>query len=73
MGSQYDLHGQDLKKERSWTGYVLNVTSQRWLTDADFSPDSTAKSIWWHMLVGRLFHSMYLLHIVIIHSYSYCS
>ena len=53
MGSQYDLHGQDLKKERSWTGYVLNVTSQRWLTDADFSPDSTAKSIWWHMLVGK--------------------
>jgi hypothetical protein len=55
MGSQFDLHGQDVKKEHSWTGYVLNMTSQRWLTDADFSPSSDAKSIWWHMLVVRVF------------------
>jgi len=51
MGEAYDLHGHDLTKKHTWTGYCLNMTSQRWLTDADFSPDSTAKSIWWHMLV----------------------
>ncbi len=27
------------------------MTSQRWLTDADFAPSSQAKSIWWHWLV----------------------
>lgn len=27
------------------------MTSQRWLTDADFSPNSDAKSIWWHYIV----------------------
>ncbi len=27
------------------------MTSQRWLTDDVFSPDSDAKSIWWHYLV----------------------
>lgn len=27
------------------------MTSQRWLTDADFSPNSEAKSIWWHYLI----------------------
>jgi hypothetical protein len=27
------------------------MTSQAWLTDADFSADSQAKSIWWHYLV----------------------
>jgi hypothetical protein len=26
------------------------MTSQRWLTDADFAANSTAKSIWWHYL-----------------------
>eukprot|EP00055_Hartaetosiga_balthica_P018470 m.134444 g.134444 ORF g.134444 m.134444 type:complete len:504 (+) comp9605_c0_seq1:141-1652(+) len=29
-----------------YTGYVLNMTSQRWLTDAD-----TPQSIWWHYQV----------------------
>lgn len=29
----------------------MNLTSQRWLTDADYSPNSEAKSIWWHYLV----------------------
>ena len=43
MGEEYDLHGHDLTKKKSWTGYCLNMTSQRWLTDADFSPDSKAK------------------------------
>jgi PhoPQ-activated pathogenicity-related protein len=32
-------------------GHILNMTSQRWLTDADFSESSDAKSIWWHWLV----------------------
>ncbi len=27
------------------------MTSQRWLTDADFTADSQAKSLWWHYLV----------------------
>jgi PhoPQ-activated pathogenicity-related protein len=31
--------------------YALNMTSQRWLTDADFAPTSNAKSIWWHWLI----------------------
>ena len=31
--------------------YTLNMTSQRWLTDDDFSPSSDAKSLWWHYLV----------------------
>jgi PhoPQ-activated pathogenicity-related protein len=29
----------------------LNLTSQRYLTDADYSESSQAKSIWWHYLV----------------------
>lgn len=40
------IEGRGLKEEDTWTGYTLNMTSQRWLTDADFSPDSPAKSIW---------------------------
>lgn len=35
---------------KSWIGYTLNMTSQRWLTDADFAPNSDIKSIWWHYL-----------------------
>jgi PhoPQ-activated pathogenicity-related protein len=27
------------------------MTSQRWLTDAEFAPDSESSSIWWHWLV----------------------
>lgn len=27
------------------------MTSQQWLTDDDFAPDSETKSIWWHILV----------------------
>jgi PhoPQ-activated pathogenicity-related protein len=29
-----------------YTGYILNMTSQRWLTDAD-----TTRSLWWHTMV----------------------
>jgi len=35
---------------RNCTVYVVNMTSQKWLTDADFDPASEAKSIWWHIL-----------------------
>lgn len=51
LGPETDLHGRDLKGDHTWTGYVLNVTSQRWLSDADFSPDSQSGSIWYHFLV----------------------
>lgn len=27
------------------------MTSQRWLTDADFAESSNGKSLWWHYLV----------------------
>lgn len=36
---------------RGYTAYTLNMTSQRWLTDADFSANSDSKSLWWHYLV----------------------
>lgn len=49
MGPEYQIKGTF--KNRGYTGYTLNMTSQRWLTDADFSPDSQAGSIWWHYLV----------------------
>jgi PhoPQ-activated pathogenicity-related protein len=35
---------------RGYTVYTLNMTSQRWLSDSDFSADSDAKSLWWHYL-----------------------
>lgn len=36
---------------KGYTGYRLNLTSQAWLTDADFSPESPSKSIWNHILL----------------------
>lgn len=30
----------------SWTGHLLNVTSQKWLTDSDCD-----RSLWWHYLM----------------------
>jgi PhoPQ-activated pathogenicity-related protein len=36
---------------KKWTGYTLNFTSQQWLTDDVFSPNSDTKSVWWHYLV----------------------
>ena len=36
---------------KGYTGYKLNMTSQNWLTDADFSPESQSKSLWWHILL----------------------
>jgi PhoPQ-activated pathogenicity-related protein len=40
-----------IHRKQGWTGYTLNVTSQQWLTPADFSPNSEAGSIWYHILV----------------------
>jgi PhoPQ-activated pathogenicity-related protein len=51
MGADHVLTGRNVKNTATWTGYTLNLTSQKWLTDADFSPSSDAKSIWWHYLV----------------------
>jgi hypothetical protein len=45
---QHNLNGKFGNK--SWVGYALNMTSQRWLTDADFAPNSDCKSLWWHYL-----------------------
>lgn len=33
------------------TAFVLNMTSQTWLTDDDFKPYSPSKSVWWHQLI----------------------
>lgn len=51
LGPDHVLHGCNLDETNCWTGYTLNMTSQRWLTDADFAESSEAKSIWWHILV----------------------
>lgn len=51
MGSEHDLHGRNLHGDHTWTGYVLNMTSQTWMTDDDFAETSSAKSLWWHYLV----------------------
>ena len=40
------IHGHNRDRSVSYTGYILNMTSQRWLTDAD-----TTRSLWWHYLV----------------------
>ncbi len=44
------LHGKS-NIHGEWTGYVLNVTSQAWLTPQDFSANSPSGSIWYHILV----------------------
>jgi len=46
---EYRLHGT--YGNHSYTGYMLNLTSQRWLTDADYAPNSDSKSLWRHWLV----------------------
>ena len=40
------MHGLDPLHLVKWTGYVLNFTSQQWLTS-----DDSSQSIWWHILV----------------------
>ena len=43
------------KNKVSWTGYVINVTSQKWLTpqDFNFTPFGGRQQghIWWHIMV----------------------
>jgi PhoPQ-activated pathogenicity-related protein len=45
MGEEYRITAPGV------TGYMLKMTSQQWLTDADYANNSDAKSIWWHYLV----------------------
>ena len=40
------IRGRNKDGSVHWTGHVLNMTSQRWLTDAE-----TSRSLWWHYLV----------------------
>lgn len=40
------IHGHNVGRTVSYVGHVLNMTSQRWLTDED-----TTRSLWWHFLV----------------------
>lgn len=49
--TDHTLNGTGLIKGQSWTGYTINMTSQRWLTDNDFADNSPSKSLWWHILV----------------------
>jgi hypothetical protein len=66
MGPEYVLHGSDIQGRESWTGYTINMTSQKWLTDADYNNISDVKSLWYVILVcngsyickqcGYLFH-----------------
>lgn len=49
MGPEHSYRGT--AGNRGYTAYTLNMTSLKWLTDADFSADSQSKSIWWHYLV----------------------
>uniref|UniRef100_A0A914DGD8 Uncharacterized protein n=1 Tax=Acrobeloides nanus TaxID=290746 RepID=A0A914DGD8_9BILA len=34
----------------SYTVHYINMTSQQWLTDSEFASNSSAKSIWWHII-----------------------
>lgn len=40
------LSGKSLKTDATWTGYVLNMTSQKWLDET-----ITTRPVWWHILV----------------------
>jgi hypothetical protein len=51
LGENRILKGCNVLKTNCWTGYILNMTSQKWLDDADYAPDSRTKSIWYHTLV----------------------
>jgi PhoPQ-activated pathogenicity-related protein len=42
---QEPLTGRSIDGKHSWTGYLLNVTSQQWLT-----PEDVTQSIWWHVM-----------------------
>lgn len=49
MGPDYQFSSK--VGNRSYIAHTLNMTSQRWLTDSEFSPSSDGGSIWWHYLV----------------------
>lgn len=51
FGPEHIINGTNVYGNRSWIGYTLNMTSQKWLTDEDFSDTSDSGSIWWHYLV----------------------
>lgn len=51
LGPEYELAGRSIDGKHSWKSHTLNLTSQKWLEDSDYSPDSEGKSIWYHMLV----------------------
>ena len=51
MGEEYMLNGRSIDGKHTWQSYTLNLTSQKYLNDEDYSETSEAKSIWWHMLV----------------------
>jgi hypothetical protein len=36
MGPEHVISGTNLYRNRTWTGYTLNMTSQRWLTGIFF-------------------------------------
>jgi len=40
------IDGFDPLHIKRWTGYVLNFTSQQWLT-----PEDSSQSLWWHLLI----------------------
>jgi PhoPQ-activated pathogenicity-related protein len=40
------IHGRNIDGSITYTGYLLNLTSQQWLT-----PEDCDRSIWWHQLV----------------------
>jgi PhoPQ-activated pathogenicity-related protein len=53
MGDEYVIKGKGLITHRDvgWTGYLLNMTSQQWLTPEAFANNSESGSVWWHMLM----------------------
>ena len=59
FGPEHIISGTNVYKNRSWTGYTLNMTSQKWLTDEDFSETSDSGSIWWHYLVSICIFSLF--------------
>jgi hypothetical protein len=46
VDSGLTIHGRNADGSVTYTGYLLNMTSQQWLTPADSS-----RSVWWHQLV----------------------
>jgi PhoPQ-activated pathogenicity-related protein len=52
MGDEYTIKGKNMiHRDEGWTGYLVNMTSQQWLTPEAFSNTSDSGSVWWHMLM----------------------